>query len=111
MGYLDNKISLQKEFFKTIIDASPSGIFVKNDKHEYILANDSMAYIFDLLSKDELIGKRDENLALADNYCRSLYQKEIQALNSGQVVSKDIQKIKDKYYKIILVPLENYAYP
>ncbi len=109
--YLDNKISLQKEFFKTIIDASPSGIFVKNDKHEYILANDSMAYIFDLLSKDELIGKRDENLALADNYCRSLYQKEIQALNSGQVVSKDIQKIKDKYYKIILVPLENYAYP
>ena len=52
------EIETQKTFLRNIIDAVPNPIFVKDPEHRFILANQTLADIFNT-TIDQLIGKSD----------------------------------------------------
>ena len=108
---LKEKIKGQKEFFRKIIETSPHPIFVKNEKSQYILSNEATAYIFGYSSKEDLLGKTNYQLNLPKKLCDILQANEKETLQSKTTFYKQIQKINDKYYKIILIPLYDLDYP
>lgn len=55
------KISESSTMLMELIDLVPYPIFVKNEKQEYVMVNESQARLFSI-SKEELIGKTDADL-------------------------------------------------
>ncbi len=108
---LKEKIKWQKEFLKQIIDTSPNPIFVKNKDFKYIVANDATAHLFDLDSKEMLIGNSNMELNLSKTLCKLLEKDEKEAFDSQCAFYRQIQKIGNKYFKIVLIPVNDLQYP
>lgn len=108
---LEDKMKAQKEYFKQIIYKSPNPIFVKNKEFEYIIANDATAYILGLESKEQLIGQNNATLGINKKLCNLLQKDEVEAIKTQTTLYRQIQKINDKYYKIVLIPINDLEYP
>jgi len=108
---LRDKIKWQKEFFRKIIYKSPNPIFVKNKNFEYIIANNATAHLFGLESKESLIGKTNLELPIDKKLGEVLQNDEEETIRLQTTFYKQIQKINDKYFKIILIPINNLEYP
>ncbi len=108
---LKNKIKWQKAFLKKIIDTSPNPIFVKDKNKRYIMANNATANLFGLYSSDLLIGKTTKEVYEDKKALEQIDMDENHALKTKEAVYRQIQKIKDKYFKFVLIPLHNLEYP
>ncbi len=108
---LRDKIKWQKEFFRKIIYKSPNPIFVKNKNFEYIIANNATAHLFGLESKENLIGKTNLELPIDKKLGEILQNDEEETIRLQTTFYRQIQKINDKYFKIILIPINNLEYP
>lgn len=108
---LKEKVKSQKEFFEAIIYKSPNPIFVKNKNLEYIIANNATAHLFNIESKRNLIGKTNLELGIDKKLCEILQNDEEETIHLQTTFYKQIQKINDKYFKIVLIPINNIEYP
>jgi PAS domain S-box-containing protein len=89
---LASMLSKDPGFFKTLIDALPIQIFIKDTKSRFLAANAATAYIMGAPSADSLIGKTDADFYpsdMADQYVRD----EQQLMTTGDpVVGKEEPK-------------------
>lgn len=108
---LKEEIKLQREFFKKIINTSPNPIFVKNVQGRYLLANDSMVKLFNIEDCNAMLTKTNQELQIEETIYKTLEQEESKALEEKNIVYKESQKIGQKYYKFVHVPIYDFEYP
>ncbi|WP_051305562.1 PAS domain-containing protein [Desulfogranum mediterraneum] len=61
---IKNALVESEQRLRTIFEAAPNGIFIKNQQGEYLMANQALAASLDM-DQEELIGKTDQDLVRA----------------------------------------------
>jgi PAS domain S-box-containing protein len=79
---LEHESKEQREFLRTVIDAAPNLIFVKDWEGRFILANQAVAQIYDT-SVSELIGKRDQDFSSDTNEVEHFLNDDREVMSSG----------------------------
>jgi PAS domain S-box-containing protein len=89
----------ERHLLRTLIDALPDLIYIKDTQHRFVLANLALVHYLDLTSVDELIGKSDIQLfepELAQRY----YHDERTILETGQPLLERIEPGVDRRTKM-----------
>jgi PAS domain S-box-containing protein len=109
--YLKDEIKQQKEFFRKLVNTSPNPIFVKDIHGKYLLANNATAKLFDIKDQQLMINKTNKDLNVDSKLIRILDQEKQRSLTTKELVYKEFQKVGEKYFKFVHVPIFDYLYP
>lgn len=100
-----------REQFESVLDNVPNLIFVKNLKGEYLMANKATREYFGL-SEDEIIGKKDVDLGIAEQVARGFHAADIKVSTTREALFIPETKSVDKsgnvlYHQTIKVPFDH----
>jgi PAS domain S-box-containing protein len=104
-------VTEQHNIMRTMIDALPMNIYVKDKDHKFILVNETLAKFHNFASPDELIGKTDFDLfSLEDAERYKAIERELMELNEDYVDKVDL--IEDEngnkdWWNNTKIPLRN----
>jgi PAS domain S-box-containing protein len=85
-----NMLAEERQLLRTLIDALPDLIYIKDANHRFVLANTALVHYLNLTSVDELIGKSDFDL-LEPELANQYYQDERAVLETGHPLLERIE--------------------
>jgi PAS domain S-box-containing protein len=107
-----------EQLLRSIIDATPDGIFIKDEQHRYVLVNKGYADVLHW-TPDDLVGKNDLELGFPEEFVRGDPEKGIrgywaddrQVMESGEplIISHDPAMVGDELhiFNTIKIPLRD----
>ena len=80
-----NRINLNEEGVRQLIDLDPHFIFAKDAEGRYILANKAMAEKYQL-AVEELLGKTDADLSISPEIAARFHKEDLGVIRSGKLL-------------------------
>lgn len=111
---MEQNLKNQEKFLKLILNHDPNPIYVKDEKGNFILVNDSHANLYKLSPK-EIIGKNEgvllNKLGYTETELKTITSEDKQILKSNFPVFKSTQKFnyrskEEKYFQLTKMPIK-----
>lgn len=105
----EKRLEESRQFIRTVVNANPNMIFVKDEKGRFTFANEALAHVFNM-SPEELLGKRTQDLHQIKEEVKHVVEQDEKVLR-GTSIYADRQTYTDnkgetKHYQTLKVPIE-----
>ena len=93
-GFKQENVLLERNQLRTLIDAMPDYIYIKDKESRFILANKKTAQMCGFKSPEDLIGKTDKDIYASD-MANSFYSDEQEIIKTGKPLINHEEPVKD----------------
>ncbi len=104
----DAALREQRDFLQLVINSVPDLILVKDGAGQFQLVNEHAAHIYGT-TPAAMVGKTDADMNHNPSEVAFLYQKDLEALASRQLVFVAEQAVRGRYYQTSKIPLQTSA--